>query len=592
MLKNSLYLLTAALSVQLTQAQLKWPGCDDLKNTDFKQTTLTTGKKELISLEVAKDGRVFYTAKGGTVSVYDPALNTHVEIGNVNAAAEGYMGLWGLALDPKFPVEPWIYLYYTPTLKTPNPTGVDPFSDFRLSRFKFALGKIDLTSEKVLLEVPNDTTGKWPPGSHTGGKLRFDIQGNLYLTTGDNRDWGEYPATSEVVISHAPLATSSNTNDLRGKILRIHPELNGTYTIPNGNLFPKTKAKTRPEIYSMGLRNPISLHIDPIHGWVLESEAGPDDNNKNAGGPLLYGGDEFQIFTAPGNGGWPMFFGKDYVYPHKDWSSSTPVFGAKFNPIFPVNDSRFNTGIDTLPPLTPATYLTLKRQPADNMGFTGEGPESGSTAAVSGPMYRYNPTSTSTVKFPPQFHGKWIISNFYTPILGALTLDGAGKVIESAPFLPGVTFPKGVMDLGFSPDGVLYVLSYETGTLTKLEYQGSCQSTVASAFAVKGCRNPAYSEFNPYADADSSGACQTQVSTSIVSMKDFQPRLDAAFGPLFTESGRHSVEVYTMSGTRVWIGELEAGEKMPEGFPTQAGMYWIKTVTSKGPILSRFTLLR
>lgn len=587
MLKNSLYLLTAALSVQLTQAQLKWPGCDDLKNTDFKVTPLITGKAELMELEVAKDGRVFYTAKGGTVNIYDPALNTHVEIANVGADANGYMGLWGIALDPKFPAEPWIYLYYTPKLKTPNPPGVDPFSDFRLSRFKFVSGKIDLTSEKVLLEVPNDTTNQFPAGSHTGGKLRFDIQGNLYITTGDNRFWGEYPATNEVSLNHAPLATSANTNDLRGKILRIHPELNGTYTIPNGNLFPKTKAKTRPEIYSMGMRNPISLHIDPIHGWVLESEAGPDDNDKYAGGPLGYGGDEFQIFTAPGNGGWPMFFGKDYAYPHRDWTVTTPTFGAKFNPLKPVNDSRFNTGIDTLPPLTPATYVTLKRQATDIIGFGG-----GEMAALSGPIYRYDPTSASTVKFPPHFHGKWIISNHFQPILGVLTLDGAGKVIDSAPFLPGVTFPNGVMDLGFSPDGILYVMSHYSGTLTKLEYQGTCRSTVASAFAVKGCRNPAYSEFNPYADADSSGACITQVSTSIVSMKDFQPRADAAFGPLFTESGRHSVEVYTMSGTRVWTGELEAGAKMPEGFPTQAGMYWIKTVTSKGPILSRFTLLR
>ena len=135
MMRNSLFVLAAALTVNLTQAQLKWPGCDDLKNTDFKLTTMLTGKTELMSLEVAKDGRVFYTAKGGTVSIYDPALNTHVEIGNVGADFSGYMGLWGIALDPKFPVEPWIYLYYTPKWKTPPAAGVDPLSDFRLSRF-------------------------------------------------------------------------------------------------------------------------------------------------------------------------------------------------------------------------------------------------------------------------------------------------------------------------------------------------------------------------------------------------------------------------------------------------------------------------
>ncbi|MBK7653635.1 MAG: PQQ-dependent sugar dehydrogenase [Flammeovirgaceae bacterium] len=64
------------------------------------------------------------------------------------------------------------------------------------------------------------------------------------------------------------MKSSSNTNDLRGKILRIHPEPDGTYTIPEGNLFPKGEEKTRPEIYVMGNRNPYRISVDQKTGFL------------------------------------------------------------------------------------------------------------------------------------------------------------------------------------------------------------------------------------------------------------------------------------------------------------------------------------
>jgi hypothetical protein len=229
----------------------------------------------------------------------------------------------------------------------------------------------------------------------------------------------------------------------------------------------------------------------------------------------------------------------------------------------------------------------LKSQKVDAIGFDG-----GTMAAVSGPIYRYDPTSASTVKFPPHFHGKWIISNHFQSILGVLTLNGTGKVIDSTPFLPGVKLAHGVMDMGFSSDGILYAVSHYSGTMTKLEYQGSCRSSVAAAFVVKGCRNPAYVEYNPYADADSTGACVTQNSTAILTMSEFLPYTNGGFRNFLSESGRHPVEIYNMVGTRIWKGEMDASAKMPEGFPNKAGLYWIKVETSKGPKISRFTLLQ
>ena len=72
--------------------------------------------------------------------------------------------------------------------------------------------------------------------------------------------------------------TAANTNDLRGKIIRIHPEINGTYTVPTGNmqdlpvfasLSAADKAKVKPEIYSMGHRNPYRLGVDRYRSWVM-----------------------------------------------------------------------------------------------------------------------------------------------------------------------------------------------------------------------------------------------------------------------------------------------------------------------------------
>ncbi|WP_418606282.1 PQQ-dependent sugar dehydrogenase [Georgenia sp. SUBG003] len=72
--------------------------------------------------------------------------------------------------------------------------------------------------------------------------------------------------------------TSGNTNDLNGKILRIHPEDDGTYTVPEGNLFPESEdpGETRPEIYVMGVRNISRLQIDADTDWLTAGWVGPD----------------------------------------------------------------------------------------------------------------------------------------------------------------------------------------------------------------------------------------------------------------------------------------------------------------------------
>ena len=70
--------------------------------------------------------------------------------------------------------------------------------------------------------------------------------------------------------------TSGNTNDLRGKILRIRVNSGGGYTVPGGNLFRRNQPGTRPEIYAMGLRNPFRFAINRRTNDIYLGDYGPD----------------------------------------------------------------------------------------------------------------------------------------------------------------------------------------------------------------------------------------------------------------------------------------------------------------------------
>ena len=67
-----------------------------------------------------------------------------------------------------------------------------------------------------------------------------------------------------------------------GKILRIKPQPDGSYTIPDGNLFPKGEAQTRPEIFVMGDRNPFRISVDKQSAFVYWGEVGPDSNDPDS----------------------------------------------------------------------------------------------------------------------------------------------------------------------------------------------------------------------------------------------------------------------------------------------------------------------
>ena len=134
-----------------------------------------------------------------------------------------------------------------------------------LARWELHGDSLYASSKKIVLEVVTQRE----TCCHTGGGMVFDKDGNLFLTTGNNTG---NPVSGTSALDERPdrsswddQRTGGNTNDLRGKILRIHPEDDGTYSIPDGNLFKKGTDKTRPEIYTMGHRNPWRISISTRH---------------------------------------------------------------------------------------------------------------------------------------------------------------------------------------------------------------------------------------------------------------------------------------------------------------------------------------
>jgi cytochrome c len=410
--------------------------------TRFRKVVLATNLDEPIQLSVAADGSVYFGERHGAVKAWKSVARETSLVGQLDVFTGPEDGLLGLALDPGFITNHWIYIFHSSAGVLEN----------RVSRFTLANGVLDHGSQKVLLHIP--TLAKKP--NHSGGGLAFDGHGNLYASTGDytfiNDSNGFSPlderAGREV---HDSQRTAANSNDPRGKILRIHPEPNGTYTIPSGNLFPPGTPKTLPEIYIMGCRNPFRFSVDDRTGWLIWGDVGPDSLESDpARGPA--GFDEFNVAKGPGNFGWPYFVANNR--PYVKYNFETKQSGAPFDPAHPVNRSPNNTGITELPPAQPA-FIWYPPGPSTRFPELG----SGARSAMAGPIYHFDSRLKSSRKFPVEYDGALFIFDWERSWIKEVLLDKGGQLKQIRPFLPQMTFKRPI-SMSFAPDGALYVIEW------------------------------------------------------------------------------------------------------------------------------------
>ena len=425
--------------------------------TSFQLTELQAGFTNATSMSFAPDGRIFILDRFGEMLIYKPELSTTVSAGTIPVFHEFEDGLLAMAFDPNFLENNFIYVYYSAISPAVN----------RISRFTMNGDVINLGSEINFFQWEVQRNNSF----HAGGDMGFDSKGNLYISTGDNTNHGSYAALDENNPDNSAENSSSNTNDYRGKILRITPQPNGTYTIPPGNLFPPGTADTKPEIYVMGARNPYRMFIDTQNNdWIFWGEVGPDANYndpQNQDGPNNVlgpeGMDEINLTKEAGNFGWPYFSGVDndayqITYPSPKYYNTVAS---------PKNISTWNTGITDLPAAQPALLEFFHK------------------SFFAGPRYYFDETlSDFPQRLPVEFDGIFFYYDFNTSRVWAAQLDNQGNVVNSEQLAPSV-FPDsnsdGYIDMEIGPDGHLYILVYGvgccangdgSGKLVRVDYTG------------------------------------------------------------------------------------------------------------------------
>ena len=457
----------------------------DTEENRFTKNILIEKMDEPLQLAVLDADHVLYIERKGKLWLYDHTVKKKKLVARIPVStkytdkegkkSEAEDGLLGIATDPDYATNKWIYLYY-------SPAGNE--SKNILARYEYKNNKLVTASKKIILEVPTQRE----QCCHTGGGIAFDAGNNLYLSTGDN--------TSPRATAYAPIderkgrspwdaqKSSANTNDLRGKIIRIHPNADGTYDVPDGNLFPKGTANTKPEIYVMGTRNPYRISVDKKTGYLYWGDVGPDSGKDSTGwGPRSY--DEFNEARKPGYYGWPYFVGDNQAYWKFDFAANTP--GEKFDPANPINNSPNNTGLHELPPAQ-KPLIWYPYEPSREFPLLGTGGRS----AMAGPVFYSDDFANAKRKFPDYYNGKLFIYEWMRDWVMTVTLNEDGSYKSMEKFLPNMGFSHPI-DMKFDPEGDLYVIEYGTGwfqgnddaRLVRIEYNGGNRKPFVVADADK-----------------------------------------------------------------------------------------------------------
>lgn len=408
----------------------------------FVREVLAFNLNEPMELDYIPGGKILFVERGGDLKLYDLEAQALKSAGHLNVKRIAEDGLLGLAVDPQFTANNWIYLFYSAQAEGKLQ---------RLSRFNFTNDEIDTSSEKIMMEFQSTHDC-----CHSGGSLEFDGDGNLFLSTGDNTN--PFASDGFSPSDEGPgrsvwdaQKSSANTNDLRGKILRIKPESDGTYSIPAGNLFEDDDPKTRPEIYAMGLRNPFRISVDQRSGILYWGDVGPDSGKDGeVRGPK--GHDEINQAKKPGNWGWPYTRGNNKPYWDYDFVNKKAI--RPFDPQNLVNNSPNNTGIQNLPPAQ-ESFIWYPYDPSPEFPWLGEG----GRTAMAGPVFNKEMYKDSKGVFPDYFDGKLLIYEWMRDWMFLITMDDNHDYLKAEPFLPNQEFHN-PMDMVFGDDGNLYVLEY------------------------------------------------------------------------------------------------------------------------------------
>ncbi|HXK32608.1 MAG TPA: PQQ-dependent sugar dehydrogenase, partial [Dehalococcoidia bacterium] len=393
----------------------------------FATDVLFSNEYVVTAFDFAPDGRIFVGKKDGTILVWEDGsllASPFYVIPNVNDHHD--RGLLGLALDPDFAVNGYVYVAYTYENNAADPGGIKTAQVIRLT----ADGNVAVPgSQLVLLGSQVGTPAKpscddWPGSdcipsdylSHTVGNLKFGPDGMLYVATGDG-------ASFSSVDSRALRA--QDVNSLAGKVLRVDPANGqGLASNPfyNGDL-----AANRAKVWAYGFRNPYRFNFKPGTNTIFIGDVGWSD------------WEEINVVEPGANYGWPCYEG-DFPQPGYQAFSACQALGAG-SVTFPLHDWE---------------------HPPDS-------------AAVGGDFVGVN-------DYASKFHNTYWFGDYARDMIGYLKVDASDNLV------PGSvdTFTSagdGPVQIETGPDGNIYYIAINAGELRRVRYVGDNRPPVAVASA-------------------------------------------------------------------------------------------------------------
>ena len=439
-------LLLLCLLLSLAPAAHAEPPDLDLPR-GFVQETVANGLTKPTAFAFAPDGRIFVAEKAGFVRVIDgnglqsqPWLDIS---GKVNTFFD--RGLDGIAVDPRWPGAPYIYLAYSyepPEAKAHSPEGARVSKVVRVTAGGGNLNVGDPASEVVLVGsnstfqyIGNPDVGDRAPytcqhpdgayvrdcvpnegNSHMISQIGFGPDGALYISSGDGINY-----------NYANLRAQS-VDSLAGKILRVNPANGNGYA--NNPFYNGDPGSNRSKVFAVGVRNPWRFTFQPGTGALFVADVG---NSK---------WEEINRVPAGANLGWPCFEGK-----------TENAFDPECQPV--------------LSGAWPVTHGVYVYPHAAKRG-----------AAIGGDFVRGS-------AFPAIYRGAYFYSDFNSATIDYLLFDPQGQATSHVFTAPAFA----AVQMSFGGDGALYVLYHFNGSLARIRYTGADNSppiAVAQAAVTSG----------------------------------------------------------------------------------------------------------
>ena len=433
----------------------------------FQESSAVSGLTSPTAVRFASDGRVFVAEKSGVIKVFDGLSDTTPSVfADISTNVHNYWdrGLLGLALHPKFPATPYVYVLYTydatiggtsprwGTVGMPSDGCPSPLADTcpvsgRLSRLQ-AAGNVMTGSEQVLIE---DWCQQYP--SHSVGDLAFGADGALYVTSGEGAsftftDYGQGgnppnpcrdPAQEGGALRSQDIRTSGDATSLDGAVLRVDPDTGSA--LPDNPLAFSSDPNTR-RIVAHGLRNPFRIAARPgtEELWV-------GDVGWNAW-------EEIDRIADAGDGsvenfGWPCYEGTSRQSGYESAG-------------FPLCESLYSAP-------------NAVAQPYFAYPHTGSDCASGGSSVAGLAFY-------SGGTYPSSYAGALFFADYSRRCIWAMLpgSDGTPDPARRLTFLDGASSP---VDLEVGPGGDLFYVDFDGGSVRRIQYFRSNQPPVARATA-------------------------------------------------------------------------------------------------------------